>query len=65
MMEGQQVAKHIRSLIASDKLVVFYKSREWEELRQEVLEDLHSECQECLKRGRYTKKVPNGQSPIR
>lgn len=55
MMEGQQLARYIRSLIASDRLIVFYKSKEWEELRKEVLEELHNECQECMKRGRYTR----------
>lgn len=45
----------IRSLIDINKLYVFYKSDDWLELRQEVLEEHNFECQECLKRGRYTK----------
>jgi len=48
------LSKHIRELIEDDNLVKFYKSREWRELRQEVLAEHHYECQECLKRGRYT-----------
>lgn len=45
----------IGSLIEMNKLYIFYKSDDWLELRQEVLEEHNFECQECLKRGRYTK----------
>ena len=47
--------KHIRNLIASNRIIDFYQSEDWKELRQEVLEEHNHECQECLKRGRYTK----------
>ena len=47
--------EYIRNLIANDNLVEFYQSQDWKELRQEVLEDCHNECQECLKHGRLTK----------
>ena len=47
--------KYIRSLIAKNRIIDFYQSEDWKELRQEVLEDHHFECQECLKKGRYTK----------
>jgi len=33
----------------------FYDSSEWRKLRKEVLKDYKHECQECKKRGRYTK----------
>ena len=49
------LATYIRKLIAADKIELFYFSDDWKELRQEVLNELHNECQECLKRGRYTK----------
>jgi len=45
----------IRQLIARDKVFLFYYTDEWKELRAEVMEYFHSECQECLKRGRYTR----------
>lgn len=47
--------RYIRELIQEDNLYKFYKSKEWIELRQEVLYECHYECQECLKRGRYTR----------
>ena len=46
---------YIRELIKDDNLVRFYKSREWRELRDEVLSEHHYECQECLKQGKYTR----------
>lgn len=49
------LAAFIRSLIAEDKLIIFYKSDDWKELRLEVLREHHHECSECLKRGRYTR----------
>jgi 5-methylcytosine-specific restriction endonuclease McrA len=49
------LATWIRQLIADNRLIVFYKSKEWIELRDEVMHDNHYECQECLKRGRYTR----------
>ena len=49
------LATWIRQLIADNRLIVFYKSKEWIELKNEVMMSFHYECQECLKRGRYTK----------
>lgn len=49
------LATYIRNLIKADKVEQFYQSKDWKELRQEVLCDLHYECQECLKKGEYTK----------
>ena len=51
----RSLASYIRYLISVGKIILFYKSDDWEELRQEVLEELNYECQECLKRGRYTR----------
>ena len=49
------LAKWIRQLIREGKIEQFYYTAEWKELRQEVLEEHHYECQECLKRGRYSR----------
>ena len=49
------LASYIRQLISIGKIILFYKSDDWEEIRQEVLEELNYECQECLKRGLYTR----------
>lgn len=45
---------YIRKLIAEDRVEEFYFTDDWKELRAEVLEELHNECQECLKLGKYT-----------
>ena len=47
--------RYIRQLIAEDKLYKFYKSDNWKEIRQRVLEDKHYECQLCLEKGKYTR----------
>lgn len=48
------LTEHIKDLIADDNLVRFYKSREWRELRAEVLREHYYECQHCLEQGKYT-----------
>lgn len=45
----------IRRLIKAGKIGLFYLTEEWKELRQEVLDSFYNECQECLKKGIYTK----------
>lgn len=49
------LAAYIRQLIANNRLEQFYFTDDWKELRQEVLESFYCECQECLKKGRYTR----------
>lgn len=51
------LATYIRQLIRDDKLPRFYFTEDWKELRIAVLEAFHYECQDCLKRGVYTKAV--------
>lgn len=46
---------YIRRLIKENRLIEFYKSQEWLELRQDVLNSFYFECQECLKQGNYTR----------
>lgn len=47
------LAKWIRELIRANNLMAFYKSTDWLELKAEVLEECHYECQGCLKNGEY------------
>lgn len=47
------LATWIRRLIEDGKIYQFYKSDDWEELRDEVLRECHYECQLCLKHGIY------------
>lgn len=49
------LATWIRQLIKADNVELFYFTDDWKELRQDVLDDLHNECQECLKKGNYTR----------
>lgn len=46
---------YIMRLIAADQIEKFYRTEDWRELRADVLEDFHNECQDCLKRGEYTR----------
>lgn len=50
----KSLAAYIRYLIKIDKIVLFYQSDDWKEIREDVLDECHNECQECLKHGRYT-----------
>ncbi|MBU9728279.1 HNH endonuclease [Lachnospiraceae bacterium ASD4241] len=54
-MTQEDLEKYINHLLASGKLWKFYKHPEWMELRQEVLNDFHNECQDCKKRGIHTR----------
>ena len=45
----------IKQLIAEDKLYRFYKSREWKELKEKVLKEVHNECLWCREKGLISK----------
>lgn len=49
------LAVYIRRLIKADKVELFYYTDDWKELREDVLDFFHYECQECLKKGDYVK----------
>lgn len=49
------LADWIRELIDIDKLYRFYKTREWLDLRADVLADHHGECERCEREGRLSK----------
>ena len=53
--QNKSLREYIRELIKKDKLEQFYITDDWRELREEILRDFHYECQECLKKGTYTK----------
>ena len=44
----------IRQLIKEDKLYKFYKTKQWLDLKQSILNKFRNECQECLKLGKYS-----------
>lgn len=47
----------IKQLIINDNLILFYKDKPWLDLRQDVLDDYHNECQDCLSRGHLVRAV--------
>lgn len=49
------LAVYIKRLIKENKVEQFYFTEDWKEKRQDVLDFFHDECQECLKKGEYTK----------
>lgn len=49
------LAKWIRELMRADRIELFYQTKEWKELRQEVLFENHYECAECKKKGKITR----------
>ena len=49
------IGAYIRRLIKAGKIELFYQTEDWKELREEVLDIFYNECQECLKKGIYTK----------
>lgn len=49
------LATYIRQLIRDDKIELFYFTEDWRELREDVLDHYYNECQECLKKGKYSR----------
>ena len=49
------LAVYIKGLISAGKVEQFYLTEDWKELRQDVLDFFFNECQECLKKGIYTR----------
>lgn len=47
----KDVEKYINNLILKNELWRFYKTREWIELRDKVLEENHNECAVCKSYG--------------
>lgn len=52
-MTQEQVRKWVQDLIEKNNLHVFYTSRLWLNLREEVLREHKYECQRCKERGFY------------
>ena len=47
--------QELSGMVAADNVDTFYSWPEWRRLKQEVLRLDHFECQECKRRGRYSK----------
>lgn len=46
-----ELVQWINTLIDSDKLYRFYKSKEWRALKEEVMRECHNECLYCKRDG--------------
>ena len=53
-MNTTQLVQWINTLIRYHNIKAFYNSALWENLRQEVLEEQHYECQMCKAKGSYS-----------
>ena len=49
--DKQQLAAYLRMLINEGRTIEFYKSDDWIELRTEVYQEQHGECQKCKEEG--------------
>lgn len=47
--------EEIRELIRKDELWKFYKSREWMDLKEQILKENHYECRICKNAGKITR----------
>ena len=54
---SQELTAWIRDLESHGKVYKFYKSKEWLELRQKILEENHFECAKCKSKGRIKRAV--------
>lgn len=54
-MGTAELVRWIRELEERGELWKFYKGKEWTELKEEILNEQHHECQGCLSQGKLTK----------
>lgn len=54
-MTQDQLERYINELIDKNELWRFYKSKEWMQLKEEVLQEHHYECYMCRQQGKITK----------
>ena len=51
---GDAITMWVASLIARDRVDLFYKSALWLHMREQVLSEQHHECQICKAKGKLT-----------
>lgn len=49
--------EQIKTLIKSGDVSRFYNDRAWRKLSHSVMSEQHNECQECRKKGRYSRAI--------
>lgn len=57
MLETNKMVQWIQKLIEENKLYRFYKSKEWIELKEQILKEAHYECEWCKMKGKISKAV--------
>lgn len=55
MRSEKELSEWIRTLIETNELWRFYKSKEWINLKRQVLRENHYECAECKRQGKLTR----------
>lgn len=55
--QDRSLAAWIRELDAAGKLYKFYKTEEWLDLRDDILDENHWECALCKEQGKYSRAV--------
>lgn len=61
-MDTDELVKWIRYLMETNKMYIFYHSKYWKNLKEEILRADHYECQRCKEEGRLT--LLNDGSPV-
>ena len=56
-MTQKELKQWITELIREGKLYRFYKCKEWQQLKEEVLTAAHNECVKCKAKGKISKAV--------
>lgn len=54
-MDKKTLVEWIKELIKENKLWKFYKSKEWINLKEDILEESHHECEWCKEKGRISR----------
>jgi len=54
-MEREELSQWIKRLIREDRLYSFYKSKEWKNVKAEVMKEHHGECAMCREQGKITR----------
>lgn len=57
MVTKKKLKQWIEELIQSGELYKFYKSKQWQQLKAEVLKEAHGECVKCKAKGKVSLAV--------
>lgn len=52
VLKKEELSQWIKQLIQEDRLYNFYKSKEWKQVKEEVMKEHHRECVMCREQGK-------------